>query len=230
MKVILVGKNSKNIEELVKSLGFEIVTSSPDIVISYGGDGTLLSSEREHLSVPKLSIRNSRFCNKCAEHEDKKVLEDLLAAKLKLKEYKKLHTSFGGKDLYALNDFVIRNEQTIHAIRFNVNGKFFIGDGIVLSTPFGSTAYFKSITGKSFESGFGLAFNNTTEKVEPIYLNESDSVNFQLVRGKANLSFDNNPDIFNIPEGTEITFNLSDKVAKIYESSLRCPKCEVIRG
>ncbi|MBI2334782.1 NAD(+)/NADH kinase [Candidatus Daviesbacteria bacterium] len=230
MKVLLFGKNSQDIKELVENSGLQVTEQNPDVVISYGGDGTLLSAERTYPNIPKLPIRNSQFCNKCPDHQDKKVLQDLLAGKLNLNEYQKLHTSLDGKDLYALNDFVVRNQHPIHAIRFNVNGQFFIGDGIVISTPFGSTAYFKSITGGSFDEGFGLAFNNTTEKQNPVYFNEDDRVNFQLVRGQANLSFDNNPDIFNIAESTAVSFDLSDKKAKIYESSLRCPNCKVIRG
>lgn len=230
MKALLVGKDSKNIEELVKSLGCEIVSSNPDVVISYGGDGTLLTSEREYPEMPKLPIRNSQFCNKCPEHEDKKVLEDLLDGKLILKEYKKLHTNLEGKDFYALNDFVIRNKHSIHAIRFKINNNFFIGDGIVVSTPFGSTGYFKSITNESFDKGFALAFNNTTKKTNPIYLSEEDNVKFELVRGNAILTFDNNLQTFNISERKTLIFDLSDKVAKIYISSLRCPNCQIIRG
>ncbi|MEK7616523.1 MAG: hypothetical protein AAB414_00520 [Patescibacteria group bacterium] len=238
MKVLLFGKNSQDIKGIVENQGFEIVTSDAEVVISFGGDGTLLSSEREYPSVPKLPIRNSQFCNKCSNHEDKKVLKDLLENKLILKEYSKLHTKFVDQDFYALNDFIIRNQHPIHTIRFMVTtdhskrseGPLLIGDGIVLSTPFGSTGYFKSVTGESFSEGFGLAFNNTTEKTRPIYLNEKDSVEFKLVRGHANLSFDNNPDIFNISEGTVVTFDLSEKFAKIYESSLRCPNCQIIRG
>lgn len=230
MKVLLFGKNSQNIKGIVESLGFEEVFENPDAVISYGGDGTLLSSEREYPNIPKLPIRNSKFCNKCPNHEDKKVLEDLLQGKLILKEYKKLHTNLEGKDFYALNDFVIRNEQTIHAIRFKINNNFFIGDGIVVSTPFGSTAYFKSVTNEAFDKGFALAFNNTTKKTNPIYLSEEDNVKFELVRGKAILTFDNNPQTFNISEGKTLIFDLSEKVAKIYTSSLRCPNCQIIRG
>ena len=230
MKVLLYGQNIQDIKKLVENLGFDTVTDHPNVIISYGGDGTLLSAEREYPGVPKLPIRNSQFCHKCLQHQDEKVLAELLAGKLKIKEYRKLHTKLGGKDFYALNDFVARNQHPIHTIRFKINGKFFIGDGIVAATPFGSTAYFKSITGQSFDEGFGLTFNNTTEKQNPLYLNENNTVIFQLVRGKANLSFDNNPDIFNISEGTQVTFDLSDKKAKIYESSLRCPNCHVIRG
>lgn len=231
MKVLLVGKNPKDIEQLVKNLGFEVVTDNPDVVISYGGDGTLLSAERQLPGIPKLSIRNSDICKKCSDHEDEVVLKKLLEGNLKLKEYKKLETTILYKNFYALNDFVIRNFSPIHAIRFEVNDKFLIGDGIAVSTPFGSSGYFKSITGQTFEKGFGVAFNNTTEKIPPIIFKNEDSVTFKLVRGQATLSFDNSPDIFTIDEGSELIFKLSNQVAKIYEdTSLRCPNCKVIRG
>lgn len=238
MKVLLFGQRAQNIERLVANAGFAIVTENPDVVISFGGDGTLLSSERKYPGIPKLPIRNSQFCNKCVEHADTHLLSQLLQNKLQLKEFKKLHISVCGKDLLALNDFVVRNEQPVHAIRFQVlsddiPGQVMIGDGIVVATPFGSTGYFKSITGESFDAGFALALNNTTAKVSPTYFDEDagDTAGFRLVRGKATLSYDNSPDIFHIAEGTKLSFRLSDQVAKIYQpTSLRCPNCQVIRG
>lgn len=230
MKVLLFGKAAKNIEELVKNLGLEIVRDNPDVIISYGGDGTLLSAERQYPSIPKLPLRNSQICNKCAEHTDEVMIKKLLSNKLNLKEYKKIETILLYKTFYALNDFVIRNSDPTHSIRFNANGKYFIGDGIVIASSFGSTGYFKSITGKSFETGFGVAFNNTTEKVPPVFLQDKDTLTFNLKRGKTTLSFDNSPNIFNIDEDSELKFKLSDKVAKIYEpTSLRCPNCQIIR-
>lgn len=234
MKVLLFGKFAKNIEELVKSLGFEIVTSNPDIIISYGGDGTLLSAERTLPGIPKLPIRNSQICNKCSNHADEIVFKNLLAGNLKLREHRKLETTLLYKKFYALNDFVIRNADPTHTIRFKTSAigeNLLIGDGIVIATPFGSSGYFKSITGQTFDKGFGVAFNNTTEKIDPLFLQNTNSLTFQLTRGKATLSFDNSPDIFNIDEGSELVFKLSDQVAKIYEdTSLRCPNCQIIRG
>ncbi|MBI2196238.1 hypothetical protein HYU45_01355 [Candidatus Daviesbacteria bacterium] len=233
MKVLLTGKDSKDIESLVKSLGLEIVATNPDVVISYGGDGTLLTSERVYPGVPKLPIRDSLICKKCPDHEEKVLLQELLASKLKLKEYKKLETTFFYRTFTALNDFVIRNAQPMHAIRFQISNtnKLLIGDGIVLSTPFGSTGYFKSITGETFERGWGVAFNNTTQKIPPLFLKDGDTITFKLGRGSATLSFDNNPDIFKIDEGSELQFKLSDQTAKIYElESLRCPNCHITRG
>ncbi|MDD5415522.1 MAG: hypothetical protein PHE48_00780 [Candidatus Daviesbacteria bacterium] len=251
MKTLLIGKNAKNIIGLVKSFGFEIVHSNPDVIISYGGDGTLLYSERIYPGIPKLPIRASSVCKKCPEHDEKTLLKRLLEGGLKTKEYKKLETTILYQTFTALNDFVIRNAQPIHTIRFQVtsetshpersggsrrvegsiNNQLFIGDGIVLSTPFGSTGYFKSITGQTFKKGWGLAFNNTTEKIPAVFFKDEDTATFKLVRGAATLSFDNNPDIFKVDEGSELIFKLSNQVAKIYEAeSLRCPSCKIIRG
>lgn len=233
MKVLLVGKNSQNIEELVKQSGFELVSENPDTVISFGGDGTLLHGEIHYPGIPKLPIRDSRFCHKCPDHQDEVLLTKLKNQQLHLKEYTKLETKYKNRNLLALNDFVIRNEHTIHAIRFkisSISSQVLIGDGIVASTPFGSSGYFKSITQQTFTNGFGLAFNNTTQKIDPVFLGKDDQVQFKLVRGMAILTFDNSSQVFPVEIGKTITFKMSSQKAKIYDSSLRCPNCQVIRS
>ena len=240
MKVLITGKNSKDLEPTVKQLGFEVVEENPEVIISYGGDGTLLASERQFPGIPKLPTRNDSVSKKCPEHETEILLKKLTQGQLELKEYSKLETKIdlstsseqGVKTLFALNDFVIRNKEPMHSIRFAIqNGKLLIGDGVVVSTPFGSSGYFQSITRQTFTSGFGLAFNNTTEKMDPQFFSENDEIVFKLVRGNATLTSDNSPEIYTIPEGSELTFKLSSEKAKIYElDSLRCPNCIVTRG
>lgn len=241
MRILLTGKNSKDIKGFVKDFGFEVVTANPDVIISYGGDGTLLYSERVYPGVPKLAIRDNLICKKCPEHKEEVLLEGLLEHKLQLKEYSKLETKLGDKTFYALNDFVIRNALPIHTIRFLTSAtgeKLLIGDGIVIAAPFGSTGYFQSITGGSFErglprlgGGFGVAFNNITEHTPPVFLQEKDELTFKLVRGNATFSFDNNPEILSLEENAALTFKLSSEKAQIYElESLRCPNCIITRG
>lgn len=232
MRVLLYGRTAKTIEGLVKNLGLQLVSSNPEVVISYGGDGTLLSTERRFPHIPKLPIRSSTLYHKCPKHKDETMLKKLLEGKLHLKEYKKLVTTILYKNFYALNDFVIRNSDTTHSIRFKTSetdDKLLIGDGVVISTPLGSTAYFKSITQKSFKSGFGLAFNNITKKIPFILFRDNNQVIVSLIRGKATLSFDNSPDIFVLDEGSELIFSLSDQTAQIYEvESLRCSECKMM--
>ncbi len=223
MRVALFGKKSEEIKSLVKSLGFEVV-------ITYGGDGTLLSAESTFPSVPKLALRDNSICIKCANHKDENVLKKLKENKLKLTEINKLEASYKGKKILAINDFVIRNSLQMHAIRFKVNAsnKLIIGDGIVVATSFGSSGYFKSITRKTFTKGFGLAFNNTTGPIKPIYFSQG-TIKITIVRGPATLTFDNSPDTLELTGGSKITFKPSDQKLRIYDSSLKCQNCKIKR-
>lgn len=237
MKVMLLGKKSFEIEELVIKTGFKIVTDSPDVILTYGGDGTLLTSEREFPGIPKLALRDNSICKKCVGHQDHKILSELKNGDLKLQELQKLETSIHGQILLALNDFVVRNPQPMHAIRFfvfknseNLSEKLIIGDGLVASTPFGSTGYFQSITRSTFNKDFAVAFNNTVDPISPVTFTDQDIINLKIIRGPANLSFDNNSDVFEIPGGEEINIKASEKLARIYlPETLRCTNCTITR-
>lgn len=238
MKVLLYGKNSKTLKPLVKSLGYSLVSKNPDLIISYGGDGTLLASERDFPGVAKLPIRDSKTCIKCPNHETETLLNQFNCKKLKLVKFNKLEAKIGEFVLKGLNDVVIRNLNPTHAMRFSlfINGKLFspnilVGDGLVISTYFGSTGYFKSIVKKSFKKGLGLAFNNLTVPLKPIKLSLKDKVLVKIVRSPSVLAVDNNPKIINLKEGNEIYIKSSEKVAQIFTPEiLRCSKCELFKN
>lgn len=236
--IFIVGKNSQDLVSLVTKLGFSLTDKDPQVVISYGGDGTLLSAERKYPGIPKLPIRENSICVKCQEHEEKEVLDRLKDNKLKYAEISKLEAKFLNHHLTALNDLVIRNSLQMHAIRFKVfkNQKpigpdLVIGDGIVVSTPFGSTGYFKSITKKDFTKGFGLAFNNATQNLKPIFFSQEDKLQFLLTRGPANLSYDNFPQTYPLAAGDKVEIKPSSQKARIYlPQTLKCPNCQLQRN
>ncbi len=192
-----------------RAYGFGYDAVHPDIVISYGGDGTLLHSERRYPGVPKLQLRNSATCKKCHDHPLERALglvrqgryrvESLskLEARVRLKNGAKRAGPPGNPTLIALNDIILRNKNLARAIRFSlsVDGKelapLLIGDGLVVATPFGSAAYYHSITGRSFGKGLGIAFNNLTEAKRPFALPENMTVIVRLLRGPAELAADN---------------------------------------
>ena len=120
MKALLFGKNSETIAHLVPEYGFEIVHDAPDVIISYGGDGTLLAAERKFPSIPKLPIRDSKVCKKCPLHTTEHLLEKLSKGLIKLDEYPKLEAKIHEAHFFAINDLVIRNSIPIHALWFRV--------------------------------------------------------------------------------------------------------------
>lgn len=238
MKVLLFGKNANTLEKLAKSYGLEPVSHHPDLILTYGGDGTLLASERLFPSIPKFPIRDSKVCNKCPKHETDVLLNLLLTKKLPLKTQPKLEAIFENERFLALNDIVIRNQTPIHAIRFilKINSEItkpelIIGDGIVVSTAFGSTGYFQSVTKESFDQNFKIAFSNTTQIIKSLEFKAGDGIEVEIVRGPAVLSLDNNPHLLTLKEKDTVKLLVSNQIAKIYNpETLRCKNCQIKRG
>lgn len=195
MKFAIVAK-TKELEKKyfkhINEIGFKI-SKNPDIVICVGGDGTFLVAEEKYPEVLKVLIKENSLCNKCSEVRLDHILERIKNKDYQIHEYIKLES---GKK-FAVNDFIIRNKKLTHAIRFNVyiDGKkykdTFIGDGLIISTPFGSTAYFHSITKHQFVKGIGIAFNNIVQDENYIILKEDQKIKVEIIRGDAEFAADN---------------------------------------
>src|SRR3989344_2029299 len=221
MKATVVGENYEAILPLLQAAGFEIVEAEPEFVISYGGDGTLVKSEHLFPGVPKIVLKNSAVCKKCSALGNDEVLARVARREYKVEELLKLEARFGEKKLVALNDVIVHNADPRHAIRYEllVNGRSVagevIGDGIVVATPFGSTAYYRSITDSFFEVGIGVAFNNSTEPSDHLILKEESLIKVKIVRGPAMVYADNWEDSIEIGEGDEIVIQKAAETAKI---------------
>ena len=105
-----------------------------------------------------------------------------------------------------LNEFTIRNSLQTEAIRFDVtvngNSDKYIGDGVVVATPHGSSAYYYSITRKTFDKGIGMAFNNPhTENAKNTVLDKDSEIQIKITRGDAFISSDNDKEMDKISEG-----------------------------
>jgi len=57
-------KDINRLKKLLLKKGFIISAYKPDIIVSFGGDGTFLSCERNYPGVPKILLREYRRKNK----------------------------------------------------------------------------------------------------------------------------------------------------------------------
>jgi len=117
-----------------------------DITFVIGGDGTLLRAARFYAkqNVPVLGINVGRlgFLAQAGVNEINGVIEAVLEGRYFVEDRIMLQSG----DYIALNDFVIKGCNPSRTSKFflEINGKFvcdYIADGLIISTPTGSTAY-----------------------------------------------------------------------------------------
>jgi NAD+ kinase len=127
------------------------------LFITVGGDGTLLRAARVATAMgsPLLGINTGRlgFLTEL-DHPDPRIdrLPDLIEAGLVIEERLALEAQFQERTFFALNDVVVRKGDVSRIVPFDLRlDKERIAqipaDGICISTPTGSTAYFLSAGG-----------------------------------------------------------------------------------
>lgn len=135
--------------------------SSVDALLSLGGDGTLLRGARllDGRNVPILGINLGRlgFLTACSRDDAERALSRFVAGDYVSDRRMALEAvvSNGGEPpttSYALNDVVLRQGGKARVMRLHVevNGEEiaqYAADGVVMSTPTGSTAYALSAGG-----------------------------------------------------------------------------------
>lgn len=117
-----------------------------DFAFVIGGDGTILKAARFYAAyaTPIFGINLGRlgFLSQASQDNLEVSVNKILNNNYKLENRMMLSAN----DYNALNDFVIKGGQCSRTSRFalSINGKFvceYLADGIIISTPTGSTAY-----------------------------------------------------------------------------------------
>ncbi len=127
-----------------KSFDIDSLESFGEISLVIGGDGTLLKAARfySEVNVPVLGINIGRlgFLSQTAS------VQDVVEAVINKKYFVEERMMLTALDKLALNDFVIKGCDSSRTSKFylEINGSDvcdYIADGLIISTPTGSTAY-----------------------------------------------------------------------------------------
>lgn len=223
MKLLVIGRRKDFFEkEIRKEKNLVLVKNNPDVVVAFGGEGTFLYSEMVYPGTPKLLVYHSSKCRNCKNHNYQGVIRNLVSKKFKVINFLKIQASVNNKKLVGLNEVNIHYTPPL-ALRFDVrvDNKIIahgcIGDGLIVSTPYGSSGYFYSITRKTFSKGLGIAFNNTVEVVNEKVLPEKSVIKVKVVRGPGIMCVDCNKKTIRLKTGDVIKIQKHANPAKILQ-------------
>jgi len=194
--------------------------------ITIGGDGTLLSTARFYAEygVPVLGINLGRlgFLAQINQKQLKQGLEAMLNGKFFIQKRIMLQaqTNKSNNTFQALNDIVVKGGAVSRTSRLylSINGQEvcdYLADGIILSTPTGSTAYNLSANGPIISPEIDAI---TITPICP----HSLSVRPLVVRGDENLEIkaDKNSDLIYLTADGQVNYKLEkDEVIKVNKSN-----------
>lgn len=130
-----------------------------DMILSFGGDGTILSTAhkfgRSGIPILGIKIGGMGFLADLTTDELFSKLNDILNGQYDVVERIVLKGELENKsnsEFYALNDFVLDKGAISRVIRIKtyIDDEYlntYIGDGLIISTPTGSTAYSLAVGG-----------------------------------------------------------------------------------
>lgn len=132
-----------------------------DIAISLGGDGTFLRTAKRisHKNIPIVGINTGHlgYLTDAKMNEVETVVSDIMNNRYKIECRTLLEVVSDCPEItidepFALNEVAVLRQDTssMISVETSVNGTYFttyLGDGLILSTPTGSTAYNLSVGG-----------------------------------------------------------------------------------
>ena len=227
---LYIDKSSNNKNENFTVIEHKEYVKKVDIVVVFGGDGTLLNAARKYLNydIPILGINmgNVGFLTDISTDNFEKTIKEVLDGNYKIEERNLVSAKFGNNHLYGLNEVVIHSGAYAQLMRYrlNVNDKVVYeqrSDGLIIATPTGSTAYALSAGGPIIHPSLDvwtiLPMLPQSLSSRPFVISSDEKVEMDLFEGpneNAKICVDGQDDI-DIPYGEKILISKMEKTLKL---------------
>jgi NAD+ kinase len=223
----------------VEGISFDKMCEASDFLVSLGGDGTLLSLVRRSYAFKKpvlgINAGNLGFLADVSIDDVSLFLEQLLSDEYRIDERMMIAGYVKKKDgrrkeFFAFNDVVITAPQPSKMVQINASilGDIFNsyrGDGVIISTPTGSTAYNLSAGGpvvypltKAFIITPILAHSLANQR--PLVVPADFSIEFDTQNYEAIATIDGQ-EVYKIEEGDVIYIAGADTGARLLHRNER---------
>ena len=227
---LYIDKSSNNKNEHFTVLEHKEFVKKVNIVVVFGGDGTLLNAARKYLNydIPILGINmgNVGFLTDISTDNFEKTIKEVLDGNCKIEERNLVSAKFGNNHLYGLNEVVIHSGAYAQLMRYrlNVNDKVVYeqrSDGLIIATPTGSTAYALSAGGPIIHPSLDvwtiLPMLPQSLSSRPFIISTDEKVEMDLFDGpneNAKICVDGQDDI-DITYGEKILISKMEKTLKL---------------
>ena len=200
-------------QAFVQSLGYETETFTQpadvdgvDVVIVLGGDGAILHSAlvaaRKNIKIIGINYGNLGFLTEYEKNEKEQIKELLSAVEngtCGILKRSLLQLTVEGKTYYSLNEISLQREYGVSEIKptqilkVEVQSKeganTLSGDGLLICTPTGSTAYSLSAGGAILTPEVPVFMMTPicafSMRARPIVFSDTDEFKLKIVKGKA---------------------------------------------
>lgn len=201
------GVKSVLFDEMAESLQFskifetfgskqDLIDKKIDLFFTFGGDGTIVNSLTfiEDLEIPVVGVNTGRlgFLASFTKEEAFRELDSIIKGDIKTSRRSVIEVVSPKTDEffpYALNDVTISRKETTSMVTVDsyINNEFlnvFWGDGVIVSTPTGSTAYSLSCGGPilspSNENFVITPIAPHNLNVRPLVVNDKVEIKFKV--------------------------------------------------
>lgn len=222
---------AKQLPELTKDIDVidthsDLQKYKPNVMITLGGDGTILSATAliKGLPIPILGINLGRlgFLANIQQERIASAVELLLAGKYTVHERFMIelntNNNLFGSENFALNDFTLvkRDNSSMIIIHTYIDDEFLVSywaDGLIVSTPTGSTAYSLSCGGPiMFPTSENFILTPVAPhnlNVRPVVISSNHKISFEI-EGRSDTylcTLDNRHEIINGDQKLELRKN-----------------------
>ncbi|MBI3039625.1 NAD(+)/NADH kinase [bacterium] len=234
VKIVMDREEAKKVGHSNLGSPRELVHELIDMAVVLGGDGSILKAVREfaEYSIPVAGINLGRlgFLTMGSVGNTFKILEKLRTGRYNLEDRMMLAATItrNGKQVFqrtALNDVVIKNTVAgVISLDVSISGtevSSFCGDGVIFSSPTGSTAYSLSVGGPIVPPWMSILLicpiSSHTLGTRPVITSDHEKITAILrARFFSKVSiFTDGQDSFFVEDGDQIQVCKGKNIAKI---------------